>query len=88
MAVEEAVAVAERIRAQTEAVRLRDMPALRMTTSIGVAAVHPRHGSLRAWMDAADAALYVAKNAGRNRVTDSSADAGSATAPEPATSDR
>lgn len=65
----EAVAVAERIRAQTEAIRLRDLPALRMTVSIGVAAVHPRHGSLRAWMDAADAALYVAKNAGRNRVT-------------------
>lgn len=84
----EAVAVAERIRAQTEAIRLRDMPALRMTASIGVAAAHPRHGSLRAWMDAADAALYVAKNAGRNRVTDSSADAGSAAAPQPATSDR
>ncbi len=73
MAPGEAMAVAERIRAQTEAIRLRDMPALRMTTSIGVAAAHPRHEGLRAWMDAADAALYVAKNAGRNRVTDSAA---------------
>ncbi len=71
MVIEEAVAVAERIRAQTEAIRLRDLPALRMTTSIGVAAAHHRHGNLRAWMDAADGALYVAKNAGRNRVTGS-----------------
>lgn len=79
MAVEEAIAVAERIRAQTEAIRLRDMPALRMTASIGVAAAHPQHGSLRTWMDAADAALYVAKNAGRNRVTDSRDGTASAT---------
>ncbi|MES2611203.1 MAG: diguanylate cyclase [Pseudomonadota bacterium] len=86
MALEEAVAVAERIRAQTEAIRLRDMPALRMTASIGVAAAHTRHGALRAWMDAADAALYVAKNAGRNRVTDSSAAVDSTTAPALATS--
>lgn len=71
MAVGDAVAVAERIRAQTEAIRLRDLPALRMTASIGVAAAHRGHGTLRAWMDTADTALYVAKNAGRNRVTDS-----------------
>lgn len=79
MAVGDAVAVAERIRAQTEAIRLRDLPALRMTASIGVAAAHRGHGTLRTWMDAADAALYVAKNAGRNRVTDSQDGADSAT---------
>lgn len=84
----EAVAVAERIRAQTEAIRLRDMPALRMTTSIGVAAAHHHHGSLRTWMDAADGALYVAKNAGRNRVTDDAEGAQTTTAPALATSGR
>lgn len=68
MRVQEALAVAHRIRAQTEAVRLRQLPEVRVTSSIGVAAASHRHGTLRAWIDAADAALYTAKHSGRNRV--------------------
>jgi diguanylate cyclase len=68
MRVQEALAVAHRIRAQIEAVRLRQLPEVRITSSIGVAAASHRHATLRAWIDAADAALYTAKHSGRNRV--------------------
>ena len=64
----DALAIAQRIREQTEGVRLRSLPELRITSSIGVAPADHRHSSLRAWIDAADAALYVAKNGGRNQV--------------------
>lgn len=49
--------------------RLRHLPDLRITSSIGVAPADHRHSNLRAWIDAADAALYVAKHEGRNRVS-------------------
>ena len=64
----DALAIAQRIREQTEGVRLRSLPGVRITSSIGVAPADHRHSNLRAWIDAADAALYVAKNGGRNRV--------------------
>ena len=64
----DALAIAQRIREQTECVRLRHLPDLRITSSIGVAPADHRHSNLRAWIDAADAALYAAKNGGRNRV--------------------
>lgn len=64
----DARAVAERIRAQSEGLRMRQLPDLRITSSIGVAAADRHHQSLRDWMNAADAAMYVAKNEGRNRV--------------------
>ena len=67
----DALAVAQRIREQTEGVRLRSLPELRITSSIGVAPADHRHSSLRAWIDAADTALYAAKNGGRNRVAGS-----------------
>ena len=63
--------IAPRIREQTEGVRLRSLPELRITSSIGVAPADHRHSSLRAWIDAADTALYAAKNGGRNRVAGS-----------------
>ncbi|MFY3383147.1 diguanylate cyclase [Paracidovorax sp. MALMAid1276] len=63
-----AMAIAQRIREQAEAVRLRKLPGLRITSSIGVAAADHRHSNLRAWIDAADSALYAAKNRGRNQV--------------------
>ena len=68
MQARDALALAHRIREQTEGVRLRSLPELRITSSIGVAPADHRHSSLRAWIDAADAALYVAKNGGRNQV--------------------
>ena len=68
MQAKDALAIAHRIREQTEGVRLRSLPGVRITSSIGVAPADHRHSNLRAWIDAADAALYVAKNGGRNRV--------------------
>lgn len=66
---EDARAIAERIRARVESLRLRELPQLRFTSSIGLAAAGPRHGNLRAWMNDADAALYRAKHDGRNQVS-------------------
>ena len=71
MQARDALALAHRIREQTEGVRLRSLPDVRITSSIGVAPADHRHSNLRAWIDAADAALYVAKNGGRNRVAGS-----------------
>ena len=66
----EAVAVAERVRAEIEALRL-DVggETVRLTASFGVAA-HPEAGadSPQALVRAADGALYEAKAAGKNRV--------------------
>ena len=69
MQARDALALAHRIREQTEGVRLRSLPGVRITSSIGVAPADHRHSNLRAWIDAADAALYVAKHEGRNRVS-------------------
>ena len=65
-----ALQVAQRILEQVEAKRFRGLPDLRFTSSIGIAAADRSHTRLRDWMDAADAALYQAKKAGRNRVVD------------------
>jgi two-component system, cell cycle response regulator len=60
-----AVEVAERIRTKLASERL---PAGRITLSVGVAAF-PSHGDgAEALIAAADAALYEAKRAGRDRV--------------------
>ena len=69
MHMDKALAVAQRIREQVQAMRLHDMPELQFTSSLGVAAADHRHSSLRAWTDAADAELYQAKAQGRNRVS-------------------
>ena len=69
MPLDSATAVAHRIREQVQALQLHDMPDLQLTSSMGVAAADHRHDSLRAWTNAADAALYQAKAAGRNRVS-------------------
>jgi diguanylate cyclase len=64
----DALAIAERIREQAESVRLRHLPALHLTSSLGVAPARPQHRTVREWTDAADTALYAAKKSGRNRV--------------------
>lgn len=66
--VEAAATVARRIREGVEALRVQSAPGLRPTVSLGLAqAMAPQEG-LRAWMEAADRALYRAKSAGRNRL--------------------
>jgi diguanylate cyclase (GGDEF)-like protein len=72
--VETGLEIAERVRAAIEAhtfTRVDDdgnRDSLRTTISLGVSA-HPRHGrSLQSLVAAADAALYRAKESGRNRV--------------------
>lgn len=61
----EATALAERLR---EAVAARPFGETRLTISIGVAIVQPGRGRIRDILEAADVALYRAKNGGRNRV--------------------
>ncbi|MDH5823687.1 diguanylate cyclase [Luteimonas sp. RD2P54] len=62
-----AIAVAERLRSAVEAIRLDDYPDVRPTVSIGVAGCGAS-STLRDWFNAADRALYRAKDGGRNRV--------------------
>ena len=63
----QALDVAERIRRETAALRFDD-EAVSCTLSLGVAAASARDATLDAWMRSADAALYRANAAGRNRV--------------------
>ena len=64
----QAYEIAQRIRSLAEQHRFREHPGLHFTTSIGIAPVRADHAALRAWVSAADDALYRAKHAGRNRV--------------------
>lgn len=83
----DALAIAERIRACVSAVQLAQLPALKLTASIGLAPLRAGHATLRDWLNAADAALYRAKSEGRDRVVGEpcvSLAAGSAAAPAPA----
>ncbi len=58
--------VAERIRAQCEAtLRAADSG---VTVSLGIAEIDPEYATVEDWLNAADAALYHAKENGRNRV--------------------
>jgi diguanylate cyclase len=60
--------IAQRIRTEAESHRFRDHAELRFTSSIGIAVLQPHYARTRDWVAAADAALYQAKRAGRNRV--------------------
>lgn len=66
---------AERVRMAIESSPLqrRDGSLVPLTVSVGVAAVGPEHESVEALLEAADHALYRAKQAGRNRVEVASA---------------
>lgn len=60
--------VAERVRNAIEGHDwARTNPGLRVTASIGVAAVRPGE-NVKAWINRADRAMYAAKSGGRNRV--------------------
>ncbi len=63
-----ASAIAERIRTDVESLRFPQAPALCCTVSIGMAPRPQGAPSPRRWIEAADRALYRAKDAGRNRV--------------------
>jgi diguanylate cyclase (GGDEF)-like protein len=65
-----AVAIAERIRAVIASQPFAGFagPALRLTVSIGVATLPEDAASVTRLVEAADSALYAAKEAGRNRV--------------------
>lgn len=64
----EAGLVAERLRNAIEQLRLREYPGLHTTISVGLSGTRTVPASLHEWLKEADAALYRAKAAGRNRV--------------------
>ncbi len=64
---EEALHVAERLRSAVAAVTVPGHP-VTVTTSVGVAQAMPGMSDHSALVTAADSALYLAKNSGRNRV--------------------
>lgn len=72
---EPARSIAERIRKAIEDARFDDAPALRCTVSIGLASTGLRTVSAAMWMRHADAALYQAKQRGRNQVVCADAEA-------------
>ncbi|MFN7521409.1 MAG: diguanylate cyclase, partial [Lysobacteraceae bacterium] len=64
-----AVQVAERIRGGVAALDLDDLvPGLRVTISLGVAALDRQDADFASLLDRADKALYRAKESGRDRV--------------------
>jgi diguanylate cyclase (GGDEF)-like protein len=65
---EAAVEIAERLRRVIEGTLVRDFPQVDFTASLGVATASPIIGSRDALIAKADAYLYEAKSAGRNRV--------------------
>jgi diguanylate cyclase (GGDEF)-like protein len=65
----QALVTAERLRQAVAALEFTaDQTQFRATISLGVASIQPGTETLLAFIEAADAALYDAKRAGRNRV--------------------
>jgi len=63
----DAYLVAERLRNAIAGMPIDGTPGLTVTASFGIAAFAKETGTLDAWLQAADTALYAAKHAGRNR---------------------
>lgn len=75
ISIEAAARVAERLRADVEKLVLDDLiPGLRVTISVGVASLQLPNEEVRSLLQRADAALYRAKNLGRNIVRVDSGD--------------
>lgn len=77
LGVEAALHIAERVRSRIATIKLSDLEAIHtdggvcahaLSASIGVAMFPDHAGDLSGLLRAADAALYVAKHAGRNRI--------------------
>lgn len=69
VALAEAQHIAERLRAAVEGLRFPNATALRGSISLGLAAAPVSGLGLREWIEAADRALYRAKDEGRNRTS-------------------
>jgi diguanylate cyclase len=61
--------VMERLRGVLHDYRHEQVPGLRISLSIGLAAFQPSFSDAIAWLDDADKALYTAKNTGRNKIS-------------------
>ncbi|WP_347169472.1 diguanylate cyclase [Pseudomonas salmasensis] len=68
MPLHDAAQVMEHLRETFSHYRHAQIPDLRVSLSIGLADFHPSFKDAVMWLDAADRALYTAKNSGRNRV--------------------
>lgn len=65
---DQARALAEKMLAAIREAPIGGMPGTRVTASIGLAAARAGHVTVEQWIDEADAALYRAKHAGRDRI--------------------
>ncbi|WP_207949532.1 diguanylate cyclase [Luteimonas aestuarii] len=63
-----AKALADDILREVRAIVLSGAPQSQVTISIGIAEADRRHATLEQWIETADAALYRAKRAGRDRI--------------------
>jgi diguanylate cyclase (GGDEF)-like protein len=67
--VEQAMAIAQRLRAASSSIDLSDIPGQSpVTISLGLAELHSEDAELTGLLARADRALYRAKSAGRNRI--------------------
>lgn len=64
----QALRLAEAILDAIRAAGITHLPDMRITASIGMAPARRSHATVEDWIDEADAALYTAKRAGRDRV--------------------
>lgn len=72
---EQASQVMERLRQRVSDYRNEQLPQLRISLSIGLASFEPGLEDSVAWLNAADKALYAAKQSGRNQVNVARTDA-------------